>query len=175
MRIQANFLLKNASPGCCVTENEIAGRQLAVAIPSIAAAKTSAPSGTPKDCEANYRDNAHGFNCWKSRKSFPPMHQQQAARGEVKGGRVPSGHSIAGREFAAPAHGWGALGQAVTIGLSVNDWLTIIGELVIATSDHLWPAFAGSFLEGDRWLKAHNILSGLSAIPKASSDLRQIQ
>jgi hypothetical protein len=50
---------------------------------------------------------------------------------------VPSGHSIAGREFAAPAHGWGALGQAVTIGLSVNDWLTIIGELVIATSDHL--------------------------------------
>ena len=70
---------------------------LAVAIPSIAAAKTSAPSGTPKDCEANYRDNAHGFNCWKSRKSFPPMHQQQAARGEVKGGRVPSGHSIAGR------------------------------------------------------------------------------
>jgi hypothetical protein len=137
MRIQANFLLKNASPGCCVTENEIAGRQLAVAIPSIAAAKTSAPSGTPKDCEANYRDNAHGFNCWKSRKSFPPMHQQQAARGEVKGGRVPSGHSIAGREFAAPAHGWGALGQAVTIGLSVNDWLTIIGELVIATSDHL--------------------------------------
>ena len=66
MRIQANFLLKNASPGCCVTKNEIAGRQLAVAIPSIAAAKTSAPSGTPKDCEANYRDNAHGFNCWKS-------------------------------------------------------------------------------------------------------------
>ena len=39
---------------------------LAVAIPSIAAAKTSVPSGTPKDCEANYRDNAHGFNCWKS-------------------------------------------------------------------------------------------------------------
>jgi Flp pilus assembly protein CpaB len=39
---------------------------LAVAIPSIAAAKTSAPSGTPKDCEANYSDNAHGFNCWKS-------------------------------------------------------------------------------------------------------------
>jgi hypothetical protein len=39
---------------------------LAVAIPSIASAKTLAPSGTPKDCEANYRDNAHRFNCWKS-------------------------------------------------------------------------------------------------------------
>jgi Flp pilus assembly protein CpaB len=39
---------------------------LAVAIPSIASAKTLAPSGTPKDCEANDRDNAHGFNCWKS-------------------------------------------------------------------------------------------------------------
>ena len=44
---------------------------LAVAMPSAAAAKTKAPSATPKDravwdCEANYRDNAHGFNCWKT-------------------------------------------------------------------------------------------------------------
>jgi hypothetical protein len=44
---------------------------LAVAMPSAAAAKTNAPSGTPKDCavwdrEAKHRDNAHGFNCWKS-------------------------------------------------------------------------------------------------------------